>query len=139
MKINFLEIAQIELDDAIEYYNYELPGLGDAFLTEILNALDRIGELPEAWHSCSKRTRRCQTKRFPYGVIYQIREKKYWLLPSLIFTENLIIGRKDYNFHSSSRLAFAIHKTSLNPIYVSRQVYTLKQEWSNQQGNTLFL
>ena len=33
MKINFLEIAQIELDDAIEYYNYEVPGLGDAFFT----------------------------------------------------------------------------------------------------------
>ena len=42
MKINFLEIAQLELDDAIEYYNYEVPGLGDAFLTEVLNAL-RIG------------------------------------------------------------------------------------------------
>ena len=40
MKMNFLEIAQIELDDAIEYYNYEAPGLGDAFLTEVLNALD---------------------------------------------------------------------------------------------------
>ena len=48
MKINFLEIAQIELDDAIEYYNYESHGLGDAFLTEVLNALDRIGEFPEA-------------------------------------------------------------------------------------------
>jgi hypothetical protein len=36
MNINFLEIAQIELDDAIEYYNFELPGLGDAFLTEVL-------------------------------------------------------------------------------------------------------
>ncbi len=76
MKINFLEIAQIELDDAIEYYNYELPGLGDAFLTEALNALDRIGEFPEAWHPSSKRTRRCQTRRFPYGIIYQIREQE---------------------------------------------------------------
>ena len=28
MRIRFLEIAQIELDDAIEYYNYEVPGLG---------------------------------------------------------------------------------------------------------------
>jgi len=73
MKINFLEIAQIELDDAIEYYNYELSGLGDAFLTEILDALERIGEFPEAWHPCSKQTRRCQTRRFPYGIIYQIR------------------------------------------------------------------
>ena len=35
MKINFPEIAQIELDEAIEYYNYEVPGLGDALLTEV--------------------------------------------------------------------------------------------------------
>lgn len=62
MQIRFLEIAQIELDDAIEYYNYEVPGLGDAFLTEVLNALDRIGSFPEAWSPCSKRTRRCQTR-----------------------------------------------------------------------------
>ncbi len=32
MKIQFLKIAQMELDDAIEYYNSEVPGLGDAFL-----------------------------------------------------------------------------------------------------------
>ena len=74
MKIRFLEIAQVELDDAIEYYNYEAPGLGNEFLAEVLNALDRIGKFPEAWHPCSKRTRRCQTRRFPYGIIYQIRE-----------------------------------------------------------------
>jgi hypothetical protein len=73
MKIIFLEIAQIELDETIEYYNYEVPGLGDMFLTEVVNALNRISEFPEAWHPCSKRTRRCQTRRFPYGLIYQIR------------------------------------------------------------------
>jgi hypothetical protein len=76
MKVNFLEIAQIELNDAIEYYNYEVAGLGDAFLTAILNTLERIGEFPEAWQSCSKRTKRCQTRRFPYGIIYQIRENE---------------------------------------------------------------
>jgi len=56
MKINFLKIAQMELDDAIKYYNFEVPGLGDAFLAEVLNALDRIGRFPVAWHPCSKRT-----------------------------------------------------------------------------------
>ena len=76
MKIRFLEIAQLELDDAIEYYNNEAAGLGDVFLTEVLKALDRIGEFPEAWHPCSKRTRRCQTRRFPYGIIYQTRERE---------------------------------------------------------------
>jgi plasmid stabilization system protein ParE len=74
MKIRFLEVAQVELDDAIEYYNYEAPGLGNEFLAEVLNALDRIGKFPEAWRPCSRRTRRCQTRRFPYGIIYQIRE-----------------------------------------------------------------
>jgi len=74
MRIRFLEIAEIELDQAIEYYNYESPGLGDAFLTETLKALDRIGEFPEAWHPLSARTRRCQMRRFPYGIIYQVRQ-----------------------------------------------------------------
>jgi hypothetical protein len=74
MRIRFLETAGIELDDAIEYYNYEVPGLGDAFLTEVLNALDRIGKYPEAWQPSSKRTRRCQIRRFPYGIMYQIRK-----------------------------------------------------------------
>jgi len=69
MRIRFLEIAKIELDQAIEYYNYESPGLGDAFLTEVLKALDRIGEFPEARHPLSARTRRCQTRWFLYAII----------------------------------------------------------------------
>lgn len=71
MKIRLLEIAETELDEAVSFYNREAPGLGDQFLTEILNVLDRIARFPAAWHPCSKRTRRCQTKRFPYGVIYR--------------------------------------------------------------------
>ena len=74
LQINFLEVAQLELDEGIEYYNHESSGLGDVFLSEILSALDRIGQFPKAWHPCSKRTRRCQIRRFPYGIVYQIRE-----------------------------------------------------------------
>ena len=71
MRIRFLEIAEIELDEAVRFYNQELPGLGDEFLTEIMQTLDRIARFPEAWHPCSKRTRRSQTRRFPYGIIYR--------------------------------------------------------------------
>jgi toxin ParE2 len=80
VRIRFLTIAQIELDEAIDYYNYEAPGLGDAFLNEVLNALERIGEFPEAWHPCSERTRRCQTRRFPYGIIYQNRKDEILII-----------------------------------------------------------
>ena len=76
MKISFLDVAQQELDEAINYFNDEVPDLGNDFLGEVLKALDRIGNHPHAWHPCSKRTRRCLLRRFPYGVIYQILEKE---------------------------------------------------------------
>ena len=72
MEIRFLEIAQIELDETIEYYNSESPGLGDSFLLEALSTIERIGLFSKAWHPFSSTTRRCQLRRFPYGIIYQI-------------------------------------------------------------------
>jgi len=72
MEIRFLETAQIELDEAVEYYNSESYGLGDEFLLEVLKAIEHIRHFPKAWHPFSEDTRRCQLRHFPYGVIYQI-------------------------------------------------------------------
>ena len=72
MLIRFLEIAQIELSESVEYYNSESAGLGDEFLVEALHALERIKHFPQAWHPFTNITRRCQLRRFPYGIIYQI-------------------------------------------------------------------
>lgn len=80
MKISFLAIAQIELDEAIEYYNYESSGLGQQFFMEIMKTLDLIAKYPEAWQTCSIRTRRCQTRRFPYGIIFQIRNDEILII-----------------------------------------------------------
>ncbi len=71
MNFEILETARHELDEAITYYNRQQPELGDAFLFEVLAAIDRIRAFPEAWPQLSRRTRRCRTKRFPYGVAYQ--------------------------------------------------------------------
>jgi plasmid stabilization system protein ParE len=76
MDIRFLDIAQRELDEAVEYYNAESPGLGDQFLLEVLSTLERIRQYPLAWHPFTQNTRRCQTRRFPYGVVYQILESE---------------------------------------------------------------
>ena len=70
MQVQFLEPAQYELYEAVDYYNSQAPNLGQAFLLEVLTSLDRVCLWPSAWHSISKSTRRCQLKRFPYGVIY---------------------------------------------------------------------
>ena len=75
MDIRFLSIAEDELENAIVYYEGKEKGLGLRFLAEI-NCLDRIQHYPHAWFQFSKNTKRCRTKVFPYGVIYQIEKEE---------------------------------------------------------------
>jgi plasmid stabilization system protein ParE len=72
VRVRFLEIAEIELDEAVHWYGEQAPGLGDAFLIEVLSATDRITRFPEAWHPLADGIRRCRLSRFPYGLIYII-------------------------------------------------------------------
>jgi len=76
MDIRFVDVAQEEFDEAVEYYNAQSPGLGDEFLLERLSPLERIRQFPNAWHPYTENSRRCQTRRFPYGVAYQILESE---------------------------------------------------------------
>lgn len=70
MNIQLLEPARQELDEAIAWYADQAPGLGDAFLIEILKTLKLVTQFPQAWHPLSAQTRRCRLNRFPYSVIY---------------------------------------------------------------------
>lgn len=72
MKLHFLQPAQDELDEAIAYYDAEVPGLGHVFLLEALATLQRIRQYPEGWHLLSPNTRRCRLRRFPYGIVYAV-------------------------------------------------------------------
>ncbi len=75
MEIRFLDVCSGgSFDEVIEYYNAESTGLGDEFLLAVLDSLERIRQFPEAWHPYTKNSRRCQTPRFPYGIVYQVLE-----------------------------------------------------------------
>lgn len=74
MRVEFLVQAERELLDAVSYYNGESEGLGYEFAAEAERTLRRIVEYPEAWAALSLRTRRCRMNRFPFGLIYQIRD-----------------------------------------------------------------
>ncbi len=75
MNVQFLEPAWLEFIEAVEYYNDQREGLGLEFSDEIQTTIERIIQYPEAWTPISKRTRRCRTNRFPYAIIYQVRDK----------------------------------------------------------------
>jgi hypothetical protein len=73
MNFRFTSAALHELSEALNYYENAENGLGGEFLDEVEGALARILAAPEAWRMLSRRTRRCRTHRFPFGIIYQIR------------------------------------------------------------------
>jgi plasmid stabilization system protein ParE len=73
MRVRFLAAATKEFSDAVSYYDSQKEGLGDEFADEVWRTISRIVSHPLAWQPLSARTRRCLTRRFPYGVIYQAR------------------------------------------------------------------
>lgn len=75
MNTRFFDPAEAEFLDAILFYNTQSEGLGYEFAAEVNRTIQRIIQYPEAWAKLSERTRRCRTNRFPYGVIYQVREE----------------------------------------------------------------
>ena len=74
MTVEFLELAENELKEAVRFYNEQSEGLGFEFALEIQKTIERIIQYPEAWTKFSKRTRRCRCNNFPYGVVYCIKE-----------------------------------------------------------------
>jgi len=71
LHIEFLTLAEDELQDAFEFYEYQQENLGYRFVDEVYNAIELIKFYPEGWSKMSKHTRRCLVKSFPYGIIYQ--------------------------------------------------------------------
>jgi toxin ParE2 len=70
MSVRLLAVAEVELDEAIIWYNGQAPGLGDAFLVDLLRTIGSIERHPDAWQLVDEDIRRCRLARFPYGIIY---------------------------------------------------------------------
>lgn len=80
MKYSFHPTAETELNQAVDYYNKCQGGLGQEFAKEIYLAIQNILSFPDAWAPLSANTRRCLTKRFPYGVIYQTTDDEVFII-----------------------------------------------------------
>lgn len=80
MRFYFHPRAEDEFDEAVRYYEECEAGLGLEFAGEIYAAVKRISEYPNAWTPLSENTRCCLVSRFPYRVIYQIKNNMLRIL-----------------------------------------------------------
>ena len=70
MKVRFLSEAEVEIDEAVTYYNAQRTGLGAEFAGAVRDGLVRIKERTKAWQLIGLRVRRYRLSRFPYGLVF---------------------------------------------------------------------
>jgi len=70
--IAFHTHAAEEMRAAAAYYETRERGLGDQFLDEVEEGLERIQQFPRLWPIYESEYRRYRLKRFPFGLMYRI-------------------------------------------------------------------
>jgi toxin ParE2 len=71
MFIQFDPKAQLELEEAIAYYDSINRQLADRFLNSFELSLNRITQFPNAWTPLLQNVRRCHIDGFPYAIVYK--------------------------------------------------------------------
>lgn len=68
--VRFLEPAEAEVQEAVEYLDAQVDHLGDRFAAEVRTALELIAEHPRIGFSLTRRVKKFQLRTFRYSVIY---------------------------------------------------------------------
>ena len=79
-KISFHRLAEQELNDASLDYEGKSSGLGGAFLDAIEQTLGSLQEHPRAAREVSEAVRRKSVHRFPYSILYSVRDDEIRVL-----------------------------------------------------------
>jgi plasmid stabilization system protein ParE len=80
VKIDVLEVARQEFDEAFEYYESRRQGFGEDFRKAVREQVQRIASHPDAWVLVRPGIRKCRGSCFPYDVIYQKSGEKILVL-----------------------------------------------------------
>lgn len=83
MTYRFLDPALVEISEAAEFYDGQVPGLGIDFLDELDEAINIILRFPTAWSRLSGEYRHYSLRRFPYSVIYTLTDNDCILIISV--------------------------------------------------------
>lgn len=80
MRIEFHPDANEEFRAASAYYNNEVPGLGEGFISEVERIAELIQAHPTIGQPVDEVFRRAVLVRFPYSVIYCIEIDRLWVI-----------------------------------------------------------
>jgi plasmid stabilization system protein ParE len=78
--LRFDAAAGRELNEAVDFYDLESPGLGDVFLAEVEHALTQVETFPEAAEPLRDGVRRRLLHTFPYALLYSLRSDEVRVL-----------------------------------------------------------
>ena len=70
MSLRWLDNAEKELEDAIQWCDAQVVGLSEQLLAEVTAGITLIERFPMAWHPVSKHIRSHRLNRFSYSLVY---------------------------------------------------------------------
>lgn len=70
--VTLLAAAERDINEAVAWYDGQRPGLGDAFVRDVGERLERIEAYPESHQVAVGRVRRAVLHGFPYSVLYRV-------------------------------------------------------------------
>ena len=79
-ELTILKEAEVELWEAVAYYEDKAPGRGLDFQGEIERSVESLCDFPERWPIREDGTRRYLIHRFPYLVVYTYQNDHIWIL-----------------------------------------------------------
>ncbi|NCC50737.1 MAG: type II toxin-antitoxin system RelE/ParE family toxin [Spartobacteria bacterium] len=77
--VTILHKAEVELREAVSYYENNCSGLGLDFEAEVERSVKVIRQAPERWALCKTGTRRYLMQRFPF-IIYLYEANHIWII-----------------------------------------------------------
>jgi plasmid stabilization system protein ParE len=95
MKTSLTQEAEAELLGAIIFYNEKSEDLGKDFNKEFEAGVQDIEAFPEFWGNVGRGFRRKLLNRFPYGLIYEVREENILILAVMHTSRKPEYWRKD--------------------------------------------
>ena len=81
----FLETAQREYEDAIEWYQQRSQQAAENFVLEIQKALDLICSNPQRWRNEYNNYHELGLKKYPHSIVYIIEPEKQRVLITAVF------------------------------------------------------